>query len=171
MSVLQFISSVKWPLLILILVAFSWWRLRKNPVLAATLQKVLEGRSVRISLAGQEVELTRVEEAAAIAASSDAEIIRAATTDGDGEGGLATDEIDVVQFRRAAVEQLMARAAEWGWNAAREGFRYRPRPAIKWNLDGQPEIGFATGTIENARLEDLSVHMQTRMWRPSETDE
>ncbi|MGW1892131.1 hypothetical protein ACWCP6_18005 [Streptomyces sp. NPDC002004] len=145
MSVLEFISSLKWPLLILILTAFSWWRFKKNPQLGNHLRTVLEGRSVRVSIAGQEMELSHVVEAAAVAASSDAELAHTAHVNDLGQ------EVDTVQLRRAAVEDLMTHAAHWGWSAAQLGFETPPNPAIQWNEQGQPEIGFASGTLDRAR--------------------
>lgn len=146
MSVLEFISSVKWPITLLILVGFISWRARRNSELTETIKAFVMSRNFRLQAFGADVEATKAETTAAgeIAARTDEELAQAADP-------VATGEPDVTQIRREAIEAVMTNAAQWGWAMAQMGFKNPPSPAIQWSADGQPEIAFGSAAFDAAR--------------------
>ncbi|MFE1046342.1 hypothetical protein ACFW5S_10975 [Streptomyces olivaceus] len=141
---MQFIVALKWPLFLLIVFGFVWWRVRRNPSLGQATRQLIEARNIRMNVAGQELELTKAVDAAAIAASSDediAAVARDATTD-------QQVQPDVMTIRRAAIEEIMTSAAHWGWATGRRGLSLPPDPEIEWTPDGEPLIKW---TPENSR--------------------
>ncbi|MEU5737015.1 hypothetical protein ABZ784_03335 [Streptomyces tendae] len=161
MSVLQFIAALKWPLFLLIVLGFVWWRTRRNPSLGQTTRQLIEARNIRMNVGGQELELTRVEEAAAIAASSD-ETIAAAAQRTDPQ-----EDPDVVSIRREAIEQLMLRSIHWGWSTSRNDPRHRPEPMIIWDASGQPLITTMNSDESAARLAAMQRRL-ARLLRPED---
>ncbi|MFB6548663.1 hypothetical protein [Streptomyces sp. NPDC056405] len=158
MSVLQFIAALKWPLFLLIVFSFVWWRTRRNPALGQTTRQLIEARNIRMNVGGQELELTRVEEAAAIAASSDETIAAAAQAEGAAD---QPDDPDVLSIRREAVEQLMISAIQWGYASAQIDPRTTPNPVISWPDDGTPVIR-SRSTTEASRARQAAV--RRRLW-------
>ncbi|MFI2202680.1 hypothetical protein ACH47Z_18245 [Streptomyces sp. NPDC020192] len=150
MSVLEFISSVKWPITLLILVGFTSWQSKRNPGISETIKSFVMSRNFRLQAFGADVEATKAETTAAaageLAARTDEELAQAAQP-------TTTGQPDVAQIRREAVEAVMTSAAQWGWAMAQMGFKNPPNPAIQWNADGQPEIGFAS-VVDLDRLGD-----------------
>lgn len=157
MSVLEFISSVKWPITLLILVGFTSWRVRRNPNLAETFKSFVMSRNFRLQAFGADVEATTAETAAAggLAARTDDELAQVADPSAPGQP-------DVAQIRREAVESLMTSAAQWGWSMAQMGFKTPPNPAIQWNADGQPEIAFGSGGGDSAR--QAAINRRLTLW-------
>ncbi|MFF3871211.1 hypothetical protein [Streptomyces sp. NPDC001978] len=144
MSVLEFISSLKWLVTLLILVVFISWRARRNPDLSNTLKTFVMSRNFRLQAFGADVEATRAEVetavAGALAARTDEELAEAAEP-------AASGEPDVAQLRREAVEAVMTSAAHWGWSMAQMGFKNPPNPAIRWDEEGQPKIVFGSSDL------------------------
>ncbi|MGI5515314.1 hypothetical protein [Streptomyces sp. CA-106131] len=162
MSVLEFISSLKWPVTLLILVGFTSWRARRNPELSKTLKTFFMSRNFRLQAFGADVEATRAEvetaAAGALAARTDEELAQAAEPPASGEP-------DVAQLRREAVEAVMTNAVHWGWTVARMGFQNPPNPVIQWNAEGQPKIEFGTAPMNRAR--EVAIN---RRWARSIVD-
>lgn len=148
-SVLQFIVALKWPLFLLIVFGFVWWRVRRNPSLGQATRQLIEARNIRMNVGGQELELTRVEEAAAIAASSDETIAAVAA---QGASADPQGDPDVLSIRREAIEQLMTHAATWGWAASQVDPQTPPEPVIVWDESGQPLIRTSPYSSSRGRM-------------------
>lgn len=149
MSVLEFISSLKWPIVVLVLIATVWRAFKKHPGAGRWFADYLESRDLRGKAGPVEFEaMTKaaVEQAAAITAASDEELAAIA---GPAEQALFDEEPsrpDPTVLRREVVEGLMRTSARWGWEMAQMGFRTPPNPHIEWSEDGHPSIMFGSGT-------------------------
>lgn len=133
MSVLEFIASLKWPVTVLLLVGLASWRLRRSPELGHSIRALIGSRSIRLNIAGQEVELGEAAGAATFAAAPD-EALTEITSQRDAEQ-------DITEIRREAVEEAMNAAALYGWHAARSGAARLPDLSLQWDERGQPEMG------------------------------
>lgn len=137
MSVLQFISSIKWPITVLLLSGWISWRAKRNANWGALAKGLIERRNLRLNIAGQELEISGVQEAveaAALAATaSDKDLTEA--SQGNGVEGP-----DVSQIRREAVEAIMQKAATLGWFAGASGEALPPGLALRWQDDGSPDL-------------------------------
>lgn len=133
MSVLEFIASLKWPITVLLLVGLASWRLRRNPDLGNAIRALIGSRSIRLNIAGQEVELGEAAGAATVAAAPDEALAEV--------GSRRDAEQDITEIRREAVEEAMNAAALYGWNEARSGAARLPELSLQWDESGRPEMG------------------------------
>lgn len=102
MSVLEFISSLKWPITILLLATAGYVIAKRDHGLRAFIKHLLANRNMRISLPFVEAELTKLEEAAELAAQSDEQLEQVAAERSEEAGGP-----DATGLRREAIEQLV----------------------------------------------------------------
>ncbi len=148
-TTLQFIASLKWPLLILILaglVAVAIWR--STPETRAALRSAVATRGLKVGLPGGiDVDWSAPGSTDAVrqATAPDEQLIEFATT--QGEAAPTAEQVQVL--RRDAVERVMREAAFWGYSMARTGFRSPPVPNIQWDGD-RPRITYGFTTTEQA---------------------
>lgn len=131
MSVLEFIAALKWPIVVLVGMAFASRRMRQDPDLTQWIKRWLDKRNVRAAFAGAEVETISAATLDAVAAASapDAELLQRAAN--QSHGAVAGPQ----QLRREAVEELMQRMAGWGWETAFQGYERPPTPRVIWDGD------------------------------------
>lgn len=141
MSVLEFIAAIKWPVTVLILAftAGRWWH--RSPEARTTFRSWIEGRNIRLSVAGQQLEATLADAQRTLIAAtgSDDELAQAepeSTADED-EGDRS--HVSVTMRRREAVEAVLRSAATLGWEAA-GGSRPTPYVQVSWSPEGEPSI-------------------------------
>ncbi|WP_280877907.1 hypothetical protein [Streptomyces pseudovenezuelae] len=134
---MEFISSLKWPITVLILAVGAYWTVKRNQGLKVELKQFLATRNVRAVVGGQELEFTHAEAAVALAAQPDEHLMR--LEEESGVRTLATTS-EVTRLRRGAIEGIMRDAAVWGWRVGRTGSERPPNPVIRWTEDGVPEI-------------------------------
>lgn len=152
MSVLEFISSLKWPFVVLVALLVMSRALRKSPGLGEWARSWLDKRDVRGKVGPAEFEATAsqaaVEQAAAVTAASDEELaaIVAAEPQQEAPDTAPASQPDVSVMRRENVESLLRASAQWGWEMAQMGFRTPPDPHVQWTEDGRPEILYGAGT-------------------------
>lgn len=125
MSVLEFISSLKWPVVLLAVLGWIAHTLRK-PAVTDWLKEWLSTRNFRARFATGEIETTSV-----------AAAVQAATATDEQLG----QQEEPQRLRQEAAEQLMRQAAMWGWRAHRAGMEI-PVPQVEMRGD-QPIITFA----------------------------
>jgi hypothetical protein len=150
MSVLEFISSIKWPIVALILLGVIVRGVKKSPSFGQWLRDWLDRRDVSGKagpLEFQAMSKAAVEQAAAVSAASDAEI-NAIAAASETQAVLDPELMgyDTAELRREFVEDLMRASAQWGWEMAQMGFRTPPDPQVRWTDDGRPQIMFGAGT-------------------------
>ncbi|MGW4886921.1 hypothetical protein [Streptomyces murinus] len=156
MGVLEFISSLKWPIVVLVVFLAAITKLRRSPEARASLGAWLRTRNLRFRIAGQEFESTLADtlDNMTTAASGDGQLAGYAPLPArslaDGEERalhqtLPADEL--TDLRRSAVEAVMRNAARWGWEMAQIGHQSPPNPQVRWTDDGTPEILFGAGTL------------------------
>lgn len=150
MSVLEFISSLKWPVVVLVGIFVVSRGFKRNPDMGVWFRRWLDSRDVKAKGAGFELEATAsraVAAAASVAAASDERLVAeldASVTQADGE---PASPAEVEGLRREAVETLMRDAASWGWEMAGMGFRTPPDPQVEWDIDGYPTIRYGAGGL------------------------
>lgn len=144
MSVLEFISSIKWPIVALILLGVIVRGVKKNPGFGQWLRDWADrhdfsGKAGPVQF--QATSKAAVEDAAAVTAASDAELSAIAAAS-EQQDALDPDLVfyDPSELRREVVEGLMRTSARWGWEMAQMGFRTPPDPQVRWTHDGRPEI-------------------------------
>lgn len=126
MTDLEFISSLKWPIVVLVLAGAATIKLRKKPQFWTWLQGWLDRRNIHAQAFGAQLQTTDAAAPAAAVTAPDAEL-----PDGDAQ-----------EIRREAAEQLMRQAAMWGWHAHRVG---APIPVPTIDTMGElPVISFST---------------------------
>ncbi|MET7715252.1 hypothetical protein [Streptomyces sp. NPDC005407] len=161
MSVLEFISSLKWPIVVLIISLTALVQLRRSPEARSSFGAWFRGRNFRVQVAGQEFEATLADTVDNMTAAASGDVQLAAhaqsphesgiSTEGDeSPGGQLSGEADLTGLRRSAVEAVMRNAAQWGFEMAQMGFRSPPDPQVRWADDGTPEIMFGTGRLKVA---------------------
>lgn len=148
MSVLEFFSSLKWP--IVLLAVFFWIAraLKRNPGFADWLKRWLEHRDVRGKIGFTEFEaLMPSKDIVQAAAATDEELAAlAGRQDPVSSEGPADDTANALTaLRREVVEEVIRMSAQWGWDTAKMGFRTSPDPQVIWTEDGRPEIQFGVG--------------------------
>ncbi|MET9120188.1 hypothetical protein [Streptomyces sp. NPDC004528] len=163
MSVMEFISSLKWPIVVLIIGLTAMRQLRRSPETRSSLAEWFRRRNFRVQVAGQELEMTLADTVDNMTAAASGDGQLAAYAQGPGEGRASneadpapkedpTGETDLTGLRRSAVEAVMRNAAQWGWEMAQSGFRSPPDPQVRWTDDGTPEIMFGTGSSNRLRV-------------------
>ncbi|MET8401400.1 hypothetical protein [Streptomyces sp900116325] len=162
MSVLQFISSIKWPITVLLLTGWISWRVKRNPGYSEHFKNLIERRNFRVNIAGQELEVSGVEaavEAAAITATaSDETLADAAQRDG-------AKPIDVSEIRRDAVEGLIQTAAMGGWLVGSSGDPHPPKLALHWKEDGSPYLVTQFDKKSRSRLDHQASLVRAELER------
>lgn len=151
MSVLEFISSLKWPIVLLVMLAVLVRGIKRNPEFGEWLRNWLDRRDVSAKFGGlaevQASSKNAVEQAAAVSAASDYELTAIAA---EAEPQRVMDPelmgYDPAELRREVVEDLMRTSAQWGWEMAQMGFRTPPDPHIEWSDSGTPHILFGSGS-------------------------
>ncbi|MFI0897102.1 hypothetical protein [Streptomyces sp. NPDC020983] len=168
MTVLEFISSLKWP--VALLAVFFWIAraLKKNPGFRNWLKRWLENRDVRGKIGFAELEaLHRGSEVVQAAVATDEELAELARSDQSGADDNATTDTTsaVTALRREVVEEVIRTSAQWGWDTAHMGFRNPPDPQVEWTDDGRPVIRFGMGApdpisrtivMDNQHVTDIS---------------
>jgi hypothetical protein len=139
MSVLEFISSLKWPIVVLVVLAWASRAPNKHPDLARRLAAYLDRRDIRGKAGPVEFEAITPAAIVQAAAASDDELAVLAAEDQDSEEETRSRP-DLSILRREVVEQLLHSSAQWGWEMAQLGFRTPPDPQVRWTDDGRPEI-------------------------------
>ncbi|MFJ1554358.1 hypothetical protein [Streptomyces mirabilis] len=163
MSVLEFISSLKWPIVVLVIGLTAMSQLRRSPATRSSLAEWFRRRNFRVQVAGQELEMTLADTVDNMTAAASGDGQLAAYVQGPRESGKSnevdpnsrdepTGETDLTGLRRSAVEAVMRNAAQWGWEMAQLGFRSPPDPQVRWTDDGTPEIMFGTGSSNRLRV-------------------
>ncbi|GAA2108782.1 hypothetical protein [Streptomyces synnematoformans] len=150
MSVLEFISSLKWPITVLLLATAGYVIVKRDTRLRAFLKYVISNHDMRMSALGMDMELTRAESAAEsaaeIAAQPDHQLDAIANEGGFTVGPeghrVAFESPNTRELRREAIEEVMRESAEWGWHLSRMGFKRPPIPEILWTEDGKPRITY-----------------------------
>lgn len=125
MSVLEFIASLKWP--VVVLAAMVWIaRTLKKPAVTEWLREWMTSRNFRAKLGAAEVETmtAAVQEAAAEAV--------AAPCEDD------STQVEPEQLRRENIDRLVRQSALWGWTVAASGGA-PPNAQIDWDHE-QPRI-------------------------------
>ncbi|BBB01058.1 hypothetical protein RVR_8297 [Actinacidiphila reveromycinica] len=147
MSVLEFISSLKWPVVVLVGIFVVSRGFKRNPDMGAWFRRWLDSRDVRgrVGPAEFEANLNATRDALVTAAASDDVLAAADQPVSD----LLVPSPDTTALRRDAVEVVMRTAARWGWDMADMGFRNPPVPVIQWDDDGTPKILFGEGASRN----------------------
>jgi uncharacterized membrane protein YccC len=138
-GILEFISSLRWPITVLVLAGGGYWAAKHNKGLQQTLREMFTKRNMRLNLGGQEFEISgvaEIAETAALAAQSDAQLARMAAEED------SPRRSDVTEMRRDLLELVVQSAAHWGWRAAKAGVEMPPEPIVTWTEDGVPEIRF-----------------------------
>ncbi|GGW15073.1 hypothetical protein GCM10018980_40530 [Streptomyces capoamus] len=164
MSVLEFISSLKWPVVVLVIGLTAMVQLRRSPVARSSIIAWFKGRNFRMRVAGQEFETTipsplDMVDNMTTAASGDAQLAARSprergtpAEDNEPRGGTAPVETELTGLRRSAVEAVMRDAAQWGWQMAQMGFHSPPDPEVQWTEDGTPQIMFGAGSSGRLRV-------------------
>lgn len=154
MSVLEFISSIKWPIVALVALAVVARGSKKHPGWREWIKKYIEGRDISGRAGPFELQTSTPGGQAIVqaAASSDEQVAQAArealTATPDGTSGGAP--VDVAALRRDLVEEVIRNAAQWGWEMAGMGFRSPPVPYVRWSAEGEPEIRFGASAEVSA---------------------
>lgn len=149
-SILQFIVDIQWTLLFLVLLIVGIVWVRRMPTTTReAVRGALLARGIKASVGSLSLEVGAPAnaETLATAAAPDEQIAQ-----GLEPSETETEEEQVQQIRRSAIEQVMREAAEWGWNMAQAGAIVRPAPQIIWNGD-QPEIDNGFSPIEKALID------------------
>lgn len=146
-SVLEFITSIKWPVTVLLLAGVVLLALRRSPDTRRSMAAWLNRRNIRLHFAGQEIEATidQIQGSMDVAAENDsalaASVVRSELQ--PAEGAAAEPSPAAVEFaRRAAIENVLRNAANLGWQWARSGKNQPPLVEVSWNADGQPTLAF-----------------------------
>ncbi|MBY8882042.1 hypothetical protein [Actinacidiphila acidipaludis] len=138
MSVLEFISSLKWPVTLLILAVGlgRWWH--RSPDARASFREWIANRDIRLHLGGQELEATLADTTGsmAAAAASDEQISALAHE----PGGPEVELEELLRWRRDAVEDVMRSAALWGFELGKSGVPRLPATTVTWSENGEPSI-------------------------------
>lgn len=124
MSVLEFISSLKWPIIVLTVLIYGARTMKGHPDIWTWLKEWLDRRNINAQVLGAQLQTT------------DSAAPTAAVTAPD----TALPAGQAQEIRREAAEQLMRQAAIWGWHAHRVGAEV-PVPQIEMRGD-QPVITF-----------------------------
>jgi len=124
MSVLEFISSLKWPFVVLTILGYGARTVKGHPGVWTWLKEWLDRRNINAQVLGAQLQTT------------DSTAPTAAVTAPD----TALPIGQAQEIRREAAEQLMRQATIWGWHAHRVGAEL-PVPKIEMRGD-QPVITF-----------------------------
>jgi hypothetical protein len=149
MSVLEFISSLKWPVVLLAMFFWIARALKKNPGFRDWFKHWVENHDFRGKIGPAELEaFSRESELVQAAAATDEELAELAGADRPGTEDVPTavTTTAVAALRREVVEEVIRSAAQWGWETAHMGFRTPPNPRVEWTDDGRPVIRFGEGT-------------------------
>jgi hypothetical protein len=125
MSVLEFVSSLKWPIVVLTVLGYGARLVKTHPGVGTWLKAWLDRRNINAQVLGAQLQTTDSTPPAAVMTAPDD----------------ALPEGQAQEIRREAAEQLMRQATAWGWHAHRVGARM-PVPQIEMRGD-QPVITFA----------------------------
>ncbi|MEU6381855.1 hypothetical protein [Streptomyces sp. NPDC046909] len=145
---MEFVVAMKWPFLILILLAAALIPLRsasRRKALTKFLSDLLRHRDVSLTVGQFALSLSRVEQELAEAAGILDTTLPKARVDVQGEA--EGDIHESVALSREAVERIVKYSAELGWNAARLGFPTPPAPTIKWSDTCHPTINLDTSGV------------------------
>lgn len=148
MSVLEFISSIKWPVTVLLIAAMVTLRVKRNPNILKRLGAWFSGRNIRLNVVGQEFEATIAEIQGSMdaATSPDSELVESVALASGPEGerptpGAGQTEQEVESARRQAVARVARTAVRLGWHWARgEEGSSEPVVHVRWNQDGHPSL-------------------------------
>ncbi|WP_405590001.1 hypothetical protein [Streptomyces sp. NBC_01190] len=140
MSVLEFIASLKWPVVVLVLLGYGSRTMKKHPNLRKWIAAYVEKRDVRGKMGPAEFEAITPATSAIVRAAVASDVELAAIA------GEQTSTPDTSVLRREVVEDLLRSSAQWGYEMAQIGMRTPPNPYIRWGSDGRPEILFGVGT-------------------------
>lgn len=147
MSVLEFISSVTWPITVLLLVTVGYVIIKRDKGLRAFIKHVISNRDMRMSAPGLDIEFTRAESAAELAAQPDEQLLQVVSDSGAAVGinDGSIEPRDATLLRREAVEEVLREAAELGWHFAKTTNGGPPELAIRWDEDGRPDVVYDMG--------------------------
>jgi hypothetical protein len=126
-NVLEFISSLKWPVVVLVLVGSGARAVKKHPGFGKWLREWFDRRNANLRFGPAEGSLTLPQETATAVRTATASDEQLAAPDPTGQ-------------RQEAVEIIMRDAARWGWQMAHRGLPSTLVPVIRWTDDGRPEI-------------------------------
>jgi hypothetical protein len=147
-SVLEFVSSIKWPVTVLLLAFMATVLLKRNPGTGKSVGAWFSRRNLRLNVAGQEFEATVAETQGSIdvATTPDRDLAEVAVnaTQPEQEQRASTHELadqEVENARREAVGRVAQNAVRLGWLWAR-GDRGASEPVavVSWGADGQPRL-------------------------------
>lgn len=161
MSVLEFISSIKWPIVALIALVLFSRAVKRSPGLGAWVREWFDSRDMRGKFGPAEFEATAsgARDAAQIAAASDDDLAELAAEGRDSASGAAEEvgRADITALRREAVEEVMRQAAGWGWSAAKAGYVELPRAVIEWDEQGRPSM------VSRPSIRDVGERVMQRL--------
>lgn len=138
MGALEFVSSIKWPVTVLLLAGLATRALRRNPAARASIGYWLRSRNVRLRLFGQEIDTSVATTQGSMDVAAEDDLGLAVAVGGGSEGD--PDSADVEIVRRAAVESVMRSAARLGWQLAQDGRQTPPELTVRWTEDGHPRL-------------------------------
>jgi hypothetical protein len=150
-TTLQFLASLKWPLLILILAGLVTVAIKRaSPETRAAFRHALLNRSLKVSVAGASFEAgaPTPQEALALATAPDAQIAASAAA---GQEDATPEQVEMI--RREAVDYLTRTAASMGWRAGLAGASSPPIPVwptlIPWSAEATARLRAEEGRMNN----------------------
>lgn len=120
MSVLEFIASLKWPVVVLVLLGYGSRTMKKHPNLRKWIAAYVEKRDVRGKMGPAEFEAITPATSAIVRAAVASDVELAAIA------GEQTSTPDTSVLRREVVEDLLRSSAQWGYEMAQIGMRTPP---------------------------------------------
>lgn len=161
---LEFIAAIKWPITVIFLAIVTLAVAKRSPNGRRAAGQWLNRRNLRVSIAGQELDISvaETEGSMSLAAGNDsalAAIVAVPDPECD-EGDHPADSEAVEAARRTAVEALSQNAVRLGWQWARRGESAPPELAVSWTNDGHPTLTMRDGT-----LADPDGFMLAERWR------
>lgn len=148
MSTLEFVSSIKWPVTVLILAAMATVVLKRSPGTRQSVGTWFSRRNLRLNVGGQEFEATVAETQGSIGAaiSLDSELAEAAGRSPEAgaeeqSSGSASADREVETQRRKTVGALARNAVRLGWLWGRgEHGASEPLTSVTWDPAGNPML-------------------------------
>lgn len=154
---LEFISSIKWPVTVLLLAAMGTMLLKRNPGTRQSMGAWFSRRNLRLQVAGQEFEATVAETQGSIdlAAGNDRELAEALPDADASEGAQLPADVHsaseaVEAARRAAVESVVRNAVRLGWQWA-GGTGAEPEAVVSWTNAGNPTLRIVQQPLDVGR--------------------